>query len=275
MAFTITVLVLVLLAALFIWALKPRKRRDTSRFEKKVYAHRGLYDNNNGIPENSLAAFKRARVHQYGVELDVQLTKDGKVVVFHDDTLNRMCGVDGHIYDFTYVQLRQFRLLKTGERIPLFTDVLEELDGVPVICEIKVPAGTSAAAISEKAAPMIDGYKGDICVESFDPRAVQWFRKNRPELIRGQLSMNFMKDRCGQPILFCFAMTHLLVNVLGRPDFIAYGVDLGAPVGFQVCRSWFRPMLAAWTVTSQDQQDQLVKVFDAIIFEQYFAKKIG
>ena len=84
--------------------------------------------------------------------------------------------------------------------------------------------------------------------------------------------MNFMKDHAGQPLLTCFAMSHLLVNVLGRPDFIAYGVDWGASLGFRVCRSLYRPMLAAWTVTSQDQQDQLVKVFDAIIFDHYFAK---
>ena len=272
MVFTIVMFVLIILLVLFVWAVKPRKRRDTRRFEKKAYAHRGLFDNENGIPENSLSAFKRARIHQYGVELDVQLTKDGKVVVFHDDTLNRMCGVDGHVYDYTYVQLRQFRLLKTDERIPLFTDVLDVLDGATIICEIKVPGGTSAAGICEAAAPMIDGYKGDICVESFDPRAVQWFKKNRPELVRGQLSMNFMKDHAGQPLLTCFAMSHLLVNVFGRPDFIAYGVDNGAPLGFRVCRSLYSPMLAAWTVRSQDQQDQLVKVFDAIIFDHYFAK---
>lgn len=267
----VILLICILLILLLLWAIKPGKRRDTSRFEKRVYAHRGLYDNDGGIPENSLAAFRRARVHRYGVELDVQLTKDGQPVIFHDDTLNRMCGVDGHVYDFTYVQLRQFRLLGSAERIPLFADVLTELDGMPIICEIKVPAGQNAAEICEKSVSLIDGYKGDICIESFNPLAVRWFKKNRPSMIRGQLSMNFMKDRGGQPWAVSFGMSHLLVNFLGRPDFIAYDVANRYALGFDLCRSLFHPMLAAWTVRSQDQQDRL-KEFDAIIFEGYLAK---
>ena len=108
------VILLVLVVALFL--VHPSRRRDTRKFEKRLFAHRGYYDNDRGIPENSLAAFHRARAHGYGVELDVQLTKDGEAVVFHDDDLNRMCGSDGHVYDFTLARLRQFRLLKTPEQ---------------------------------------------------------------------------------------------------------------------------------------------------------------
>ncbi len=142
---------------------------------------------------------------------------------------------------------------------------------MPVICEIKVPAGQDAAEICAKAAPFIDGYKGDICMESFNPKAVQWFRKNRPDLVRGQLTMNFMKEPCGEPLLTRIAMSHLLVNVLGRPDFIAYGDYTGDTVGFALCRL-FHPMLAAWTVTSQEQQDQLKNRYHTVIFEQYLAQ---
>lgn len=262
------VILLVLVVALFL--VHPSRRRDTRKFEKRLFAHRGYYDNDRGIPENSLAAFHRARAHGYGVELDVQLTKDGEAVVFHDDDLNRMCGSDGHVYDFTLARLRQFRLLKTPEQIPLFADVLRELGGMPVICEIKVPAGQDYRPICEKAAQLMDGYKGDICVESFDPRAVGWFRKNRPDMIRGQLTMNFYKEP-GYSLPMRIAMSELLVNLIGRPDFIAWGVDTKETLGLKICRS-FRPMMVAWTVCSQQQQDQLLRRYDTAIFERYPAQ---
>ncbi len=95
MVATIVLIVILLLAGLILFLVAPGKRRDTGKFERKAFAHRGLHDNPGGIPENSLAAFRRARAHGYGVELDVQLSKDGQVVVFHDDTLDRVCGVWG------------------------------------------------------------------------------------------------------------------------------------------------------------------------------------
>lgn len=268
---TIVLVVLLVAAALFFYLVAPGRRRDTGRFERKAFAHRGLFDNKGGIPENSLAAFRRARAHGYGVELDVQLSKDGQVVVFHDDTLDRVCGVPGHLYEKDYAELKKLRLLGTEEGIPLFSDVLAALDGMPVICEIKVPEGQDAAEICAKAAPFIDGYKGDICIESFDPRAVRWFRKNRPEMVRGQLTMNFMKEPCGEPFFLRVAMSYLLVDVLGRPDFIAYGDYTGDTLGFKAARL-FHPMLAAWTVTSQEQQDQLKSRYHTVIFEQYLAQ---
>ena len=181
-----------------------------------------------------------------------------------------MCGSDGHVYDFTLARLRQFRLLKTPEQIPLFADVLRELGGMPVICEIKVPAGQDYRPICEKAAQLMDGYKGDICVESFDPRAVGWFRKNRPDMIRGQLTMNFYKEP-GYSLPMRIAMSELLVNLIGRPDFIAWGVDTKETLGLKICRS-FRPMMVAWTVCSQQQQDQLLRRYDTAIFERYPAQ---
>ena len=268
---TVILVIILLAAGLFLFLAAPGRRRDTARFERKAFAHRGLFDNKGGVPENSLAAFRRARAHGYGVELDVQLSKDGQVVVFHDDTLDRVCGVPGHLYEKDYAALKKLRLLGTEERIPLFSEVLAALDGMPVICEIKVPEGQDAGHICELAAPLIDGYKGDICVESFDPRAVRWFRKNRPQLVRGQLTMNFMKESCGEPLLRRIAMSQLLVNVLGRPDFIAYGDYTGDTLGFAACRL-FRPMLAAWTVTSQQQQDALKNKYHTVIFEQYMAQ---
>ena len=272
MALLIILVVILLLSGAVCFMVAPGKRRDTRVFEGKAYAHRGLFDNEGKIPENSLAAFRRARMHGFGVELDVQLTKDGQVVVFHDDTLTRMCGVDGKIGDFSYHELKRFRLLGTSERIPLFSEVLQELGGMAVICEVKVAQGADYEALCKATAPFIDGYKGDICMESFDPKAVAWFKKNRPDLIRGQLTMNFLKDSGGLPFIAAFALSNLMLNFIARPDFIAYGDDWGETWGFKLCRS-FHPMLAAWTVTSQDQQDRLLKKYHSVIFDHYVAQK--
>lgn len=268
--FFVVLLLLCALALLLIWPGRPSEAQ-LAPFARRCFAHRGLHTPDKAVPENSLPAFRRAVEAGYGIELDIQLSRDGAVVVFHDDTLDRVCGVPGHLYEKDYAELKRLRLLGTDERIPLFSEVLAALDGMPVICEIKVPAGQDAAEICAKAAPFIDGYKGDICMESFNPKAVQWFRKNRPGLVRGQLTMNFMKEPCGEPLLTRIAMSHLLVNVLGRPDFIAYGDYTGDTAGFALCRL-FHPMLAAWTVTSQEQQDQLKNRYHTVIFEQYLAQ---
>ena len=161
---------------------------DPSVFKGVFYAHRGLYDNQRGIPENSLSAFRAAAEKGYGVELDVQLSSDGAVVVFHDDTLDRICGVRGDVIDYRLEQLQQMKLLDTEESMPLFTDVLAVLsEGAgPLIVELK--SGKRNDELCEKTRNLLRDYPGIYCVESFDPGIVSWFRKNAPEIIRGQLA---------------------------------------------------------------------------------------
>ena len=103
------------------------RQYSASDFSGFYYAHRGLYDNHHGVPENSLPAFRAAVEKGYGVELDVQLSADGQVVVFHDDTLDRICGVHGKVIDYPLSELQQMKLLDTEETLPLFTDVLAVL----------------------------------------------------------------------------------------------------------------------------------------------------
>ena len=132
----------VLIILLYLLAIAPRMagRPDFEPlFSKGIYyAHRGLHDNRSQAPENSMAAFQKAVEAGYGIELDVQLTRDRIAVVFHDETLSRVCGVEGKVRDYTSEQLRSFYLCGTQERIPLFADVLALVDGqVPLIIELK------------------------------------------------------------------------------------------------------------------------------------------
>lgn len=201
---------------------------DIPSYVKKVYrgryyAHRGLHNIDENVPENSLTAFKKAAEKGYGIELDVHLSADGQVVVFHDDDLRRMCGVDKKIADCTYDELQQYSLLGTSEKIPLFSSVLEVYNGVaPMIIEIKT--GRKNAELCQKVCDELENYKGKICVESFDPRVLRWFKKHRPRTVRGQLCQR-AENYKNQPRLLSWALGNCALNFIGRPHFIAYRIE--------------------------------------------------
>jgi len=263
--------VLILLLCLILWVIMPQKRRNTTPFDHTLYAHRGLHDNNGTLPENSLAAFKAAKEAGYGVELDVRFTADGHIVVFHDDTLQRMCGVDRRVDECTYEELQQFRLLGTGEHIPLLTEALETLDGATVLCEFKAMRSYTDTSLCEIALPILHGYKGPFCVESFNPLMIRWFRKNAPDVIRGVFSKKLTDEDHLKPFLG-FALGALLTNCLSRPDFIAFlHTDRRQPM-FRLCRR-FRAMTVAWTLKSADEIDACSADFDTFIFEGFLPKQ--
>jgi glycerophosphoryl diester phosphodiesterase len=260
---------LLLLCVLYLWAIKPRTRNrpDLSPLlGQKYYAHRGLHDNRSDAPENSMAAFRKAVEAGYGIEFDVQLTKDRIPVVFHDETLDRVCGVPGKVRDFTFEELQAFSLLGTDQRIPRFSEFLKLVDGrVPLIVEIKVhePADNVCRII----APMLLDYKGVYCVESFHPMAVKWYREHYPQVIRGQLSSNFTKPDKKEN-LSQKAVHHLLTNFLCRPDFIAYDCRFRGNLSRKLCQI-FKPLNVTWTVKSQAELDACRKDFDVFIFEGF------
>lgn len=265
----IVIIIAAVLLAAALYMVKPNVKRDTSYFHAKSYAHRGLHGA--GVPENSIQAFALAVEKGYGVELDVQMTKDGKVVVFHDGTLKRMCGVDGFLKDFTYDELQQFRLAGTDQRIPLFSDVLEVLKETDLICEIKGDNGNHCYELCEKTYKQLCGYKGKFMVESFVPFLLKWFRDNHPEIIRGQLSCN-MKEESSLKGFSQIMMTHLLVNCISRPDFIAYKHQDTGMLGYRLCKRAFRPFLVAWTARGEEEQKSAWGSFDSVIFEQFSEK---
>lgn len=268
-------MILILLAVLaiaYLFLIAPRMtgKPDVSALMGVYYAHRGLHDNKGAAPENSMAAIRNAVEHGYGIEFDVQLTRDRIPVVFHDETLTRVCGVEGNVRDYTYEELQAFPLLASQERIPLFADVLKAVDGkVPLIIEIKIHE--NAAEVCSKADELIAAYKGPYCIESFDPRAVAWYKKNRPQVIRGQLSSDFNTPKHRE--LFTEKLVHhLLTNVIARPDFIAYNHHNKGNLSRVLCRKVFRALSVAWTLKSQEQLDAAKDDFDLFIFEQFIPK---
>ena len=233
-----------------------------SDFTGFFYGHRGLYDNRRGVPENSLPAFRAAAEKGYGVELDVQLSLDGAVVVFHDDTLDRVCGVHGNVANFTLSQLQGMKLLDTEETMPLFTDVLAVLaqGAGPLIVELK--AGKRNRELCEKTRALLRDYPGVYCVESFDPGIVAWFRKNAPEIIRGQLAMPAEDYAAGMNPLLARLLSGCFFSFRNRPDFIAYKVG---PRPARVLRKRKKGvLLIGWT--SHDWEKD-AKENDGVIFE--------
>ena len=265
---TILWIVLAVLA-FYLFAIMPRmwKKPDYSRLDGWYYAHRGLHDNKSEAPENSMAAFKKAVDKGFGIELDVQLTKDRIPVVFHDETLKRICNVPGKVRDYTYEELKQFQICETEERIPLFADFLQLIDGkVPLVIEIK--CYENALRVCRIADELIKAYKGVYCVESFHPLAVNWYKRKRPEVIRGQLSGNLAKPgKRENPI---YVMAHYLIfNIIGRPDFIAYNHKNKNNISRILCTKLYGALSVGWTIRSHEELKRCKKDFKLFIFEGF------
>ena len=263
------------LAVLYMLAIMPRifNRPDTTLFKKRYFAHRGLHDDASDAPENSMAAFRKAVEAGLGMELDVQVTKDGVPVVFHDFKLERICGAPGKIADSTYEELQAYTLCDSKERIPRFSELLEMVDGqVPLIVEIKAEtANVSCCGIIDS---LLRAYRGPYCIESFNPMVLWWFRRNHGDVVRGQLSSNFRREGEYWNILY-FAMTHLLFNFLTKPDFIAYNHKFSEEPGRRICRRLYRHPAAAWTIRSQQDLEALKGEYDVFIFDSFLPVKMG
>ena len=251
---------------LMLFAVLPGRRRNTAPYKQVKYAHRGLHTDDGVVPENSLLAFQRAREAGYGVELDVQFTADRQIVVFHDNTLTRMCGVDRRVDELTYEELRQLRLKDSDQYIPLLSEALDLLADTPLVCEFKPMRSYTDTALCAATLPLLRAYKGLWVIESFNPFMVRWFRKNAPDVIRGILSKRFENGEV-EPILRG-PLSALMANFLCRPDFIAYQHSDHSQPFFRLCRL-FKPMTVAWTIRSKMDETAAMPYFDTIIFENY------
>ena len=243
-----------------------RQRLDWAKFSG------GLYLFALGLSKKVLLAdtFGKAVDAGYGIELDVQMTADGKVVVVHDFNLKRISGVDKEVDQCTYEELQNYPIYGSDQRVPLFEDVLKAVDGkVPLIVELKYKEGSK---ICEKAQELLNSYTGIYCIESFHPQVLVWYRKNYPHICRGQLSMNFERDENTKGAQY-FALRHLLTNFLAKPDFIAYDCRAMHAVSKNICRNLFGCPSVAWTVKCQAQLDACSRSFDYFIFEGFAPKQ--
>ena len=274
-ALFVIICIVIIVLVLYLFLIMPRmlNRPDRTPFLGVLYAHRGLHNNQSDAPENSMNAFRKAIEAGYGIELDVQLSKDEVPVVFHDYTLKRICGVEGKVSDYTYEELQQFFLCNTDQKIPRFADFLSLVDGkVPLIIEYKIPGGlTQVCPLADQ---LLQHYKGVYCIESFNPLGLLWYKKNRNNIMRGQLADNFIRSGEKEFSKFLyFALHHLLFNFLTKPDFIAYNHNCYKDLSRQLCRYLYGCLAVAWTIKSEKDLIDRRGDFDLFIFDSFIPKK--
>lgn len=267
--FVIVALVLAFLFIMWLWLIAPqiKNRPDMSELRKFDYAHRGLHNKNKGIPENSLAAFRLAAERGFGIEFDLQITKDRKIVVHHDRSLKRMCGVDVNVDEITYSELQKYRLLGTEEVIPTLDQTLDAVGSrVPLIVEIK--SYTEPEEISILVEERLMAYRGSYCVESFDPRVVKWFKENSPRVIRGQLMEHVQKNE-EVGAFEAFLGRNLFSNFATRPNFEAYDYHSRNRPSMWLAKKIFAMPEVSWTIRDWRAYRQLKKEGCIIIFEGF------
>lgn len=229
------------------------------------FAHRGLHDRD--LPENSLAAFSFAFDNGYAVETDVQLTKDGVPVLFHDENLKRMTGADALVEETTFEELCTLTLSESAEHIPTLGSLLRLADGKPLLLELKRQRKHRAGDFLRAVVRELEDYGGDYAVQSFHPLYVSRFKKLRPDVPCGVLGMNeqlnetaSLKDK----IRFGF-LSSMPFNKFLKPDFISYRLtDYPQPATEE-----FRGVKLAWVITSPEEHALARRYCDNIVFENY------
>ena len=259
--------VIIVLFALFLLALKGRTKKDLSYFLKFRYAHRGLH-NKPTVPENSLAAFKAAVDNGYAIELDVHLMSDGEIAVIHDSSLKRTAGHDVLIENLKTEDLANYKLEESDEKIPTLREVFDLVDGkVPLLVEIKTE--NNCAAVSKRTVEMLREYKGPYVVESFDPRCILWLKKHAPDIIRGQLTQNFIRHKSGFKFITKVILSGLLLNCINKPDFIAVNYIDRHDFPIKIATKFWGVKKFVWTIREEEDLKVMESEGFTPIFEQF------
>lgn len=192
--------------------------------EDKLIAHRGCY--NNLIPENSIASFKRCLYQNIPIELDVHLTKDKKVVVFHDFNLKKMTDLDEEIENLTYEEIKKLKLKNTEERIPLLSEVLELIHNkVPLIIEIK---NKKVGPLENALIKLLDNYD-NFYIQSFLMKSVYYIKKRRPRYKVGVILFFYRYINYKKVDFICCASLGVLSPKIqkfkGKKMIIIWGID--------------------------------------------------
>lgn len=228
-------------------------------------AHRGLFDNIT-IPENSLAAVQNAVDNGFGMELDVQMTIDGVLCVFHDDTLDRMTNTTGIVEQMTWDDIKDIKLLDTSHTIPTMQQWLNTVDGKsPMVIEIK--SHKNIGVLETKLVEMLADYKGEYVLESFNPFIVRWLRVHYPHIVTGQLS-ELYQEAHGLSKISRWLLRNLKFLHYSKAQFVAYDVTATNKLK-KLQRIRKKMPLIVWTVKSQSQHDNTRHLYDNMIFDSF------
>ena len=271
MIFLYILIVFVIVFFGWLFLIAPGDDSKMCKYKKQKYAHRGLHGDHAGdgfSAENSMTAFRKAVERGYGIEFDVRLSKDGVPVVFHDETLKRVAGVDAKVSEKTADELKEVSLMNTEDCVPLLSEVLELVSGrVPLLVEVK-QEGTDTT-VAEKVAELLKEYNGDFIVESFNPMALGAFKKIMPEVNRGFIADKFTDHEKYRTMLHRIVQRFLL-NVVARPAFISMNKEKSSMFPLPVIKALFKTPTFAWTVQSKAEEEEAYRNgFATVIFEGY------
>lgn len=243
-----------------------KKNKTIEKIGVRAFAHRGLHSKALNIPENSLAAFKKACEHGYAIELDVHISKDGTPIVMHDGTVDRTTEGTGKLYLMTDAEISKLHLKGTDQKIPLLKDVLQLINGkVPLLIELKSD-GSDRKTLCTECFKLLDNYDGDFIIESFDPRILRIVKKLRPNVARGQLSTG----KGVSPKILNFLLRHLLLNFISRPHFIAYDSRyIKKTIEPNICKKIFGCFVFVWTITKKSDFEEYMNKGMPCIFENF------
>ena len=233
-------------------------------------AHRGYHDRSRRCIENTLPAAEAAIAHNFAIECDLQPTADGRVVVFHDDRLDRLTEAEGPVGARTLAELRAVRLRDSDAGIPTLEALLDLVDGrVPLVIELK-SQWTGDRRLEQAVAPILADYSGPAAVMSFDPASMVAMRRLRPDLPRGMIADDFARgaDEGGLSWPKRFALRHLLGAALVWPHFVSFGIN-ALPANAPLMLRHVGVPLICWTVRTPADLDKAREYTDQITFEGF------
>jgi len=232
---------------------------DNHWLKSKPIAHRGLWGNK--VVENSLTAYEKAAIQGLPIEIDLYMTTDKELVTFHDKTLNRMTGENGFIYEKSLAELKSLSLGGTAEKIPTLNEVLEiAKDRSPLLIELKNQPNDGYV---DQVIKILNDYKGEFAVQSFNPFFINRIIKVAPQFIRGILGTH--QHAKEENFLTRYVLKHLPFNGIIKPDFISYDYE-----GLKYIEKKRGDLtVLCWTVTEKSVAENLKGKVDNIIFENF------
>ncbi len=238
---------------------------------ERPIAHRGLHSVATGVIENSTTAALAAVQHNFSIECDVQITRDGEAVVFHDFALERLTNGHGLVCDHKASALAQIEMKKTSDRIPTLEEFLQLVAGrVPVIVEIK-SEHKGDMRLTHRVIALVKNTSKAVALKSFDPQIVSELRRLAPEIPRGIIAMNSYEYP--EFVHLAASEKHAMANLLHypemQPDFISWNVkDLPSAAPF-LCRNALGLPLMTWTVRSEADRKMAATYADQAVFEGF------
>lgn len=229
-----------------------------------LIAHRGLFNNDKGVIENTIPAFNKAIEHAYIIELDVHYISDNTIVVFHDDNLKRLTGIDKKIKECTYNELRKIKLYNTNSYIPTLEEVLNVVNGkVPILIELKYDR--FVGTLEKQLMKVLSKYKGEYAIQSFNPLSIMWFKIKYPHILRGQIVSKFKNDKIS--CIKKYLLTNMWFNIFTKPNYISFNIHDFECNKIEKFKNKYTVL--GWTVKTQQEYVQLSKHYDNLICEQF------